>query len=76
MTDQNATLVRYGGSWSSKGQIRKMEASEALAWLSKNKYTARRARDLRDKDTMEIIGRQIDYRKDGCNTEYTLTVKF
>ena len=71
---RKARLVRYGGSWSPKGQIREMDAWKALEWLSKYGYTARKARDLKDKNTMEIIGRQIDYRKDGCNTEYTLTV--
>ena len=61
-------VTRYGGSWNPKGQIRKMGIREMVDWMNKYGYKLARKHHFKD-------GRiELDYRKEGCKTEYTVMV--
>lgn len=68
-----ATVTRYGG-WGFPEE--KKTVAEAIAWFSKYGYKAAAAWFLWNNDKTEKIGRQIKYRKPGCRTEYTMTIRF
>jgi len=71
---KTAEITRYNGGWGNP--FSKKTVAEALAWFSKHGYKAAKARDLKSKDADTVIGRQVDYRKAGCKTEYTMTIRF
>lgn len=78
LEDKQAQITRYGGSWGNP--FRTMTVADALAWFSKYGYKAVKARDLkhfdRNSDTEVVVGRQVEYRKPNCRTEYTMTIRF
>jgi len=66
--EKKVTVTRIGGSWSMKGEFRTMTLMEAINWFNKYGYKLSWARDRRDG------GRNLTFRKPGCNTEYHMVI--
>lgn len=68
MENKMVTVSRIGGSWSGNTE-RKMTFLEMVHWMNKHHYTLKWSRVCK-----HTGNRLLNYRKEGCNTEYHVVI--